>query len=285
MKLPIPLVAGLAFIAGLSLVSGCRSSRSDRSSDGNTALWQQQPLTIDGSDDDWIKPLPYQNKKEQLSYAISNDRDNIYIMLTTGSRQVQQKIIQGGLTVWFNTQAEKDEAPAMGIGFPTDSRNNRDKNILAAARPDLYKDKIESLTDLKDYSLFGFNKDEPVQNFEYGSRNDKGIEMTVGFNKDGLLIYEALVPLKSLFPGGGSAATGRRGIAVGFFMDGILPPPGQEGGGGGVSVGGGLGFGSYGGSGVGISIGTGLGSIGGRRQGQLYKQSKIWQVLNLTNHP
>jgi len=275
-----------ALLIFFCLAAGCRSSRTDQeTATAQTGIWQRTPLLIDGSDNDWIRPLPYHDKKDQLSYSITNDKENLYIMLATGDKQEQQKIIQGGLTVWFNTHGEKEEGNSAGIAFPTDSRNNRDRNLMAAARPDLAQKNVESLTDLKDYSLFGFNKEQPIQTYEYGARNEQDIEVTVAFNNAGELIYEARVPFKSLFPMISSPAAGRRSIAVGFFMEGIPPQPGQDqgGGGSGVSVGGGLGFGSYGGSGVGISIGTGLGRIGGRKS-QLNKQAKIWQVVNLASH-
>src|ERR1035437_4912287 len=105
------------------LVCGCRSSKSAQQDlASQTAAWQKRPLIIDGSDSDWIKPLPYFDRKEKLSYAVSNDKDNIYLMLSTKDPQEQQKILQGGMTVWINRQAQKDENTAVGIGFPTDSR-------------------------------------------------------------------------------------------------------------------------------------------------------------------
>jgi transposase len=95
------------FLAG----SGCRSSRGDQTpAPSQTGSWQQRPLIIDGSDEDWTKPLLFSNRKEKLNYTISNDKDNLYILVSTRSPQEQQKIIQGGMTVWINNQADKNEA-------------------------------------------------------------------------------------------------------------------------------------------------------------------------------
>jgi hypothetical protein len=276
---------GIALISVL-LVGACRSSRGDQPAAGApTAAWQQQPLVIDGFNSDWAKPLPYFDSKEKIAYGVSNDRDNIYILLSTRDPLEQRKILEGGLTVWINSQAEKNENTSVGIGFPTDSRNNRERNLMAAAQPDAYKNKPISPDDLRDYSLFGFNKEEPVEHYDYDSSNAEGIQVKINLSSLGELVYEASIPLASIYPK--SSTPFAKSIAVGFFMDGLPPQAGRRNGGivgsgVGVGVGGGLGFGSFGsGGGLGLSIGSG---IGGRRNDPnqaLYKEGRIWQVLPL----
>jgi hypothetical protein len=268
------------FLAG----SGCRSSRGDQTpAPSQTGSWQQRPLIIDGSDEDWTKPLLFSNRKEKLNYTISNDKDNLYILVSTRSPQEQQKIIQGGMTVWINNQADKNEATSVGIGFPLDSRKNRERNLMAEARPGQYKNKPITLDDLREYSLYGFKSDS-IESLEYGQTNEEGVQVRIDYNKEGDLIYEASVPLSTLYPQNTSHNFAGKSLAVGIFIEG-LPPDVHvrpDGGGGGVSIGGGVGMGSFGsGGGVGLSIGTGsLGRIGGKER-QLYQLSKIWQVLPL----
>lgn len=281
-----------------ALIGGsCRSSRSDQQTAAlQTGIWQQQPIFIDGQDGDWTRPLPYTDKKEKLNYSISNDRDNIYILLAVKDELEQQKIMQGGMTVWVNAQAEKNESNAVGIGFPTDSRKDHDRRLMEEARgnrgngnsngngntrKDEPKERFATLEDLKDYSLYGFLPDGNVGNYDYGEHNEAEVGVKIGFNRDGEMIYEASIPLKAVFPKNNAAG---KSIAVGFVLEGFPPDANvrQRGGGGGVSIGGGLGIGSFGsGGGVGLSIGTGsLGRIGGgKKDRQLYEQNKIWQVV------
>jgi hypothetical protein len=279
-----------ACVISLILVSGCRSMKSEKQdADSQTAIWQKQPLVIDGSDSDWVKPLAYYDRKEKISYGVSNDKDNIYLMLSTRDPMEQQKILQGGMTVWINKQAQKDETAGVGIGFPTDSRNNHDRDIMAAAQPDRYKDKKITLDDLKDYSLYGFKQGDTVENYEYGQKNDENVEVEMNYNAAGDLIYEAIVPLRAVFPKNSATAYIGKMVGVGIFVEGLPPTPGSRRAGGGspVSVGGGLGFGlgmgGFGGGGMGISIGSGAFGRGGGRNGdkQMYEQGKIWQVVSL----
>jgi hypothetical protein len=270
----------------LVLTVSCRSSRNDQATTpSQSGNWQQHPVIVDGSDQDWAKPFPFVNRKENLSYSLSNDRDNLYILVSTHNPQEQQKIIEGGMTVWINNQAEKNESTSMGIGFPLDSRKDRDRQLMAQARPDQYKNnKPITLDDLKQYSLYGF-KSESIEDFDYGQSNDEGVLVRIDFNRDGDLIYEASIPLGTIYPQNTSHNFAGKSLAVGIFIEGLPPNAAVRqdgGGGGGVSIGGGLGVGSFGsGGGVGLSIGTGsLGRIGGK-QHQLYELSKTWQVMPL----
>jgi hypothetical protein len=270
----------------LLMIVGCSSSKnSEQTALSQTAVWQKRPLVIDGSDSDWIKPLPFSDRKEKLSYAVSNDKDNIYLMLSTRDPLEQEKILQGGLTVWINNQAQKNETSALGIAFPTDSRNNHERSIMAASQPDRYKDKINSLDDIKDYSLYGFKTGDTVENYELGQSNEEGIALSLNYNLAGDLIYEASIPLSVVYPKNNSHNFNGKTIAVGFFIEGIPPSPGsrRSGGGSPVSIGGGLGFGSFGGGGgMGLSIGTGsFGRGGSRSDRQLYEPGKLWQVVDL----
>jgi hypothetical protein len=211
----------------------------------------------------------------------------MYILLKTKDDLTQQKILKGGLTIWINKLGEKNNEGAAGIAFPTGSRS-RETGIMEG-RSDLHQQKRMLLADIKDYSLMGFNKDQAVENYDYGKISEEGVDVKIDFNEAGDLIYEALVPLSAVFTTNLHNYTGRN-ITVGIFIDGLPPQEGnmrRNGGGGGVSFGGGIGMGSFGGGGgMGLSIGSGsLGRIGGGGQQQQFKQTRIWKNLYLAKPP
>jgi hypothetical protein len=270
----------------------CRSSKSAASSPDNTqgGNWQKQALVIDGSDSDWIRPLPGLESTEKLTYAMTHDGENLYILISTRDPAEQNKILSGGMTVWINNQANKTNDEAIGLGFPLDPHNDREKQLMAEARPQVYKDRSAKLDDADAYELYGFSRQEPIAHYDYGVENKEGVQVRMNYNPSGDLVYEASVPLRNVFPKANNAHyyTGRE-IAVGIFIEGIPAPPGSKGGGGGgggVSIGGGLGFGSFGsGGGLGISIGSGsLARLGGKK-GSAYSPKKIWHVMTLDKAP
>ena len=280
-----------AIVLPLLFIGSCRTGRVDQTP-VVTGVWQNNPIIIDGKDSDWIKPLTYTDTKERLSYSITNDKDNIYILISTKNEQEQQKILEGGLTVWINKQGEKNEEGAAGIAFPTGS-HSRDAGIMRG-RPELYQEKKLMLAELKDYTLLGFNKNKAVENYDYGKISEEGVDVRIDFNASGELIYEALVPLSAVYAKNNLHSYGGRSLSVGFYIDGLLPQQGgyggrRGGGGGGVSIGAGMGMGSFGsGGGMGLSIGSGsLARIGGRggKDQQLYKLSKIWKEVSLAKQP
>jgi len=269
----------------LALMTACRSSRSSGSAQegqGQPSSWQKQPLTIDGNDSDWVRPLPGLDAAEKLTYAMTNDADNLYVMISTKDAAEQNKILSGGMTVWVNNQGEKNSDQAIGLGFPLDPHSNREKQLMAEARPEVYKNRSAKLDDADEYELYGFSLDEPIQHYKYDEENKEGVQVRMNYNQSGDLVYEAKIPLKAVYPK--LSHYTNRELAVGIFIEGIPAPPGSRGGGGGggVSIGGGLGFGSFGsGGGVGLSIGTGsLARIGGGK-GSPYKPKKIWHVMTI----
>ena len=283
MKIP-----SLLFTTALAAaMASCGSSHKATSADPTSDHWQRLPLTIDGSDKDWIRPLPYALSSEKITYSVTNDDQYLYILMETKSPQEQQKIIQGGMTVWVNTKADKSEAGAVGIGYPLDTRGNRDRQLMEGAQPDRYKNnKPITLEDRKAYALYGFTKDS-TGNYDYADDNNpQGVKMRMDFSNEGDLIYEAAIPLQTLYPNHNpSASYAANSVAVGIYLDGLPPdanvPRGGDGGPA-IGVGGGLGFGSFGsGGGIGLSIGTGsmIGGGGGRKR--LFKPSYNWQLVQL----
>ncbi|HLZ88251.1 MAG TPA: hypothetical protein VKQ52_13445, partial [Puia sp.] len=281
-----PLISA-ALAATALLAASCGSSRQAAADPGPTT-WQNAPITVDGSDKDWTKPLPYAISAEKIAYSVTNDDQNLYILLSTKNPQEQQKIIQGGMTIWINTKADKSESEAVGIGYPLDSRNDHDRQLMEQAQPDRYKNnKPITLEDKKDYALYGFDKSSAVGNYTYGEDNPQGVKMRLDFNNEGELIYEASIPLTTLYPNHNpSASYAANSVAIGIFIEGLPPdahvPRGNGGGGPEIGVGGGLGFGSFGsGGGIGISIGTGSLIGGGGRNKQLFRETQTWQVVQL----
>ncbi|HEY4109160.1 hypothetical protein [Puia sp.] len=282
MKIPALIITTLA-------LASCGSSRQATSPDPGTDNWQRLPLTIDGSDKDWTRPLPYGISSEKLTYSVTNDDQYLYILLETKNPQQQQKIIQGGMTIWVNTKADKSESGSVGIGYPLEARVDRDRQIMEEAQPDRYKNnKPVTLEDKKDYALYGFTRDT-AGTFSYGNDdNPQGVKMRMDYSNEGDLIYEAAIPLPTLYPNHNpSASYAANSVAVGIFIEGLPPdarvPRGGGGGGPEIGVGGGLGFGSFGsGGGIGISIGTGslIGGGGGGRK-QLFRSTQTWQVVQL----
>jgi hypothetical protein len=274
------LLPAIIFVLGLY---ACSSSKvSEQNAVAATGAWQTNMLVIDGNDSDWAGNLLFYDQKSDLGYSISSDRAYLYILLRTSNEHTQQQILRGGLTVLFNTHGVKDEHGAAGISYPTG--NLHQKNSPLSGKSELNTNKNSAIANAKDYSLFGFMQVQSVGNYDIGKENAAGIEVNIGLNNSGALVYEAAVPFTALFNQSGAVNAPGRNIAVGFVIDDIPSEQGRGNGGrgGGISFGGGFGLGGFGsGGGMGLSIGTGALGGGGRQGGGGLKQTRIWKEVVL----
>src|ERR1039458_2943062 len=94
-----PLVRLIPVIFLSVLFFSCGSSK-HASTKRLPGTWQAQAITIDGKNTDWPSPYPEYDDKAMLGYAVSNDKDNLYITVETGDPATQLKILRNGLTVW-----------------------------------------------------------------------------------------------------------------------------------------------------------------------------------------
>jgi len=273
-----------SIVSMLVIFTACSSSKNSQQPDiVQPGHWQSNTLFINGDDSDWVKPLMYLDTKQNLAYTVSNDKDNLYILASTNNETTIQRILSGGLTVYLNNHGVKDEPGAGGISFPT-GKITRQANKMMNDRPEYRNNKHVALDAVQDYSLFGFNTIKTQQNFDYGKANAEGIEVGIGLNNAGELVYKAMVPLSAFLNKSDISNAGRKSFTIGFVLEPLPPQSGSRGGGGGVSIGGGIGMGSFGsGGGIGVSIGSGaLGRIGGGRNN---RQVKIWREIMLAKTP
>lgn len=274
----------LVVMSGLLILSSCGSSRTAQQSDlVQNSQWQKDSLLANGNDTDWTQPFSFTDEKTALTYTVSNDRENVYVLAATANEATIQRILRGGMTLYLNGHGVKETAGAAGISFPTGNRVQKGDQLLNN-RPELQQNKKVALGAVEDYSLFGFNNTKTPENFDYGKPNTEGIQLGIGLNTAGALIYEAAIPLSSFLNKAAAANVGRSTIAVGLVIENVPGQPGSRGGGG-LSIGGGIGLGSFGsGGGVGLSIGSGsLGRIGGG--GKQGKATKIWNEVQLARPP
>jgi hypothetical protein len=271
------IISKTLIVLTLIYFSSCRSSRNIVSMDqhGN---WQKNIITVNGNDDEWEKPLKYNDRTEKLNYSITNDNNNVYICLKTSNNFLQFKILESGLMVYLNNNGQKRESA--GIYFPmghkSDTKEQGIFNPIGSGKspvqnPDLSAKK-EMLSKQKEYSLFGFAKSDG--RYGYETQNEDEIIIRVGFNEFQELVYEASVPLMALFHNVPSLNdSSSRNLAVGFFIRGF-PKPEFSGGSFPPIGAGGPGGGPPGGGGAGVQEET---------QGiqKLFQDTRIWKVIPL----
>lgn len=237
---------------------------------------QDKPLEATGNEKDWGEANTY-DSKSKFWYKISNDNNNMYIMLKMDDEALKRKALMFGLTLWIDTTDHQKEK--LGIRFP----KGRDKGTRQESRerpsndternPGQMKDRL--LEELQVIELMGFdNRESNVMMI-----GESKIRPVLAFDTYNTLIYQCVLPLKFVFKNMSSPKV----ISMGFTTGSMERPTSTEGGEGmredgmqgGMPGGGGqMGGGQRGGMGRGV--GNGRPGGGMRNDQETSGPSRFW---------
>ncbi len=246
--------------------------------------WQNQPITVDGYNNDWPSPYPNYDEKAMIGYNVTNDKDNLYITMETGDLATQLKILTQGLTVWVDKGGGEDEVMAINYPLPSNDKNLAvvPQNHGPNSRTNLDKMRVEleeraksALLKANEYSLQGFR----ACNLQYPllAIDTCGVVVRMAIDSDNELVWEAKIPFKSFY---GRNQIERRDkgkpISIGFELTAIDRPKGQN-------------TGSQGNRNsprvTGFSPSIGIGGIGGMSMGMSPGRNRLGNSNNSIQDP
>ena len=170
------------------------------------SAWQTTSVKADGDASEWRLPLRFYDSDTKLNYTLSNDNEKIYLCVRIVDELSQAKIIRNGLNIWFDTLAKKNKQ--CGILYPVPNVNaedNQDGNGSSGSGSgrgsrhgnsdvDMVKNKF--LRQANQMQLIGFKKGVP----DYlASGNEYGVDVSINWDKNNIMIYEAVIPFKTFF--------------------------------------------------------------------------------------
>jgi hypothetical protein len=89
----------LTCVASASLFSGTYAQTS-------VAKWQPEPITIDGSADDWGSQIRLFNSDSKINYEYRNDAKNLYLIFKTNDPAMQKQLVMAGMKLKFKVKTE-----------------------------------------------------------------------------------------------------------------------------------------------------------------------------------
>jgi hypothetical protein len=163
------------------------------------SLRQTKKIDVDGVAGEWNLPLRFYDIESRLQYVFSNDDKNLYLCIRATDEECQSKILRTGLQVWIDTLGKNK--PQVGLLFPmaiTDRKSNLsqlENNPGSNVEVSVLKKSFLG-EHLQEMFLSGFKAPiggvTPIQ-------NDYGIQVKVNWDKDNILVYEALIPIKTFY--------------------------------------------------------------------------------------
>ncbi len=212
--MPAPsLLLKAVFTATLAAITftSCKTSKQTHAKHLPGA-WQAKPITVDGYNNDWPSPYPEYDEKAMLGYAVSNDKENLYITIETGDPATQLKILHTGITLWIDKTGGREATTAINFPLPDayKSQKNGDGSKTQLEeweeaqrnRPEHKRFELEdrvrkALPSANEFSLQGFKGCN--HQFSLLETDTCGIITRLALDSTKELVLEAVIPLRSFY--------------------------------------------------------------------------------------
>jgi len=189
---------------------------------------------IDGELTEWNSQLFSYDKESKISYAVTNDEENIYIAIKTEDKIVQMKLLLGGCKISLDIKAKKNDNTAVLYPMPS---SGFDRNNIAMLTDNNSTETMNSILSGKQtMNIIGFKSNYSGEQSILHSISN--IRPVIKINKSNL-IYELGIPLESFEKGlvdnlnkysiGINILALKRpdGAAIGMMGSGIMPSSGM----------------------------------------------------------
>lgn len=278
-KIGLFLFASLALVLNLAAQSDSREViqqtaeiRMAAKSEYPEAIWETSQIIIDGSDDEWAKPLSFFNRDCGLWFSISNDTQNLYMALSVSDAMRIRKMMTAGWTLSLSSSEKgrkfnvKITFPKVELVAPTPPRgaNEQQTKSLIALMINDYSSKLSEL------KTKGFVSDQDVLKLD----GESAIKVKAGANSNQNFVNELVIPLKELVSESPMELNER--VTMSITVNAMEMQMGGGGMGGGMRGGGGGGMPGGGGGGMG-----GMRPGGGGSSAALYEDVSFKQKFAL----
>lgn len=295
--LNVMLLSGFSFAANAQKVTELQE----------VSIQAPHTVKIDGKNFEWNASDFSANKRTNISYLLSNDDKNLYLVIKSTDAFNNNKILAGGITFSVNPDGKKKEKESITLTYPIIHRtgmrggpgggrgqframgmamgagggqpNTKQRDSMMAAM------QKTQLVQAKEIKIRGFKNTTDTLLSIY---NEYGVKAFANIEKDNSFFYEVAIPLEAL---GLSTAAPKEfaynikinGLQFNGFDGGGGGRGGFEGGGGGGGTvvfsggGGGGGRGGFGGGGRG-----GFGGGGGFNFQELVSPTDFWGKYTLS---
>lgn len=204
----------MILISGTTLITLSTLAFAQKSSNvQEDGLWASVPVKVDGKTTD--ETFKASNKSTMLSYTMSNDDKNIYLVMKSADNINNNKIMMGGITLTINTEGKKKEKEAASLTYPVIARPQRGQggrgqgggfgggqgggfgqrnasvNMDSVARVR----RKQQLAAAKEIKVLNF---KDVTDTLISIYNEYEILAVANFDDQGAFVYELAIPLKLL---------------------------------------------------------------------------------------
>ncbi len=178
-------------VMSLIILAGCSGS-------SVIVRWQDNPEQTGSTPRQWI-PDATTDRAAAVSYAISNDDENVYFFMRTSDRANQMKMLRRGVVLSLDTTGRSEEHisiryPYFEEDFQPPAASNRPADGTGTQQSARAVAVNESLDNMRQMHVAGF-VDHP--NGVIPSENPRGVRVRMRMDDDEQLYYWAIVPISA----------------------------------------------------------------------------------------
>ena len=165
------------------------------SSPSLVSSWKTDEIIIDGSREEWGDNIHYL-EEEKVAISFKNDNDFLYLCLATSERSKILRIMEAGLTVWFDPQ--NSDGKTVGIQYPIKQQRDpfNDRQFRKSQNESNMEGNFEKMfngfKETQNEVLIVNEKKFPL--FATPINNKEGVEASLGFEIQ-QYVYELKIPL------------------------------------------------------------------------------------------
>ena len=253
------------------------------------SIFAPHAIKIDGKNFEWKDADFSVNKRTNLSYIISNDDKNLYLIIKSTDVANNSKIMAGGITFSVNPDGKKKEKESITLTYPLtvpfvrgQGGGGRGMRMSSGGGGPQDQKQRDSFMVARQKTQLAASKEIKIKGFKNTTDtlvaiyNEYGIKAFANIDKDNAFFYEVAIPLAGL----GISTAAPKEFAYNIKLNG-LQLPGLDGGFGGGGFGGGRGGGGGGGGGGNFRGGGGGGGRGGMDFQAMLSPTDFWGKYTL----
>lgn len=180
---------------------------------------QDSSITVDGKLDDWKHPLLRPAELTNVQYKAGNDDKHLFVCIRVPDKDIQQRIMGLGLSVYIDTLGKQKEK--RGIGYPLALTTEQIEKISFQAYTESKGIDDHALDEAyaaicQEFELLGFVEEDVNEKIRVSNLASKDIKTAMGFDHVSAMICEFKIPLNILYEG---ALTFDKTLSIGIKVN------------------------------------------------------------------
>ena len=155
------------------------------------SAWAPENIKVDGITNEWTQPFPFMDKRGKFEYFISNDQDNLYVIIRAFDPMLHQKIMRAGMEVQLTTKIKKRLKAT--VVYPLTRPARQGNQVAQRADPSVLRQNFMAAN--RQMRVSGLQSRKGL----VSNTGIEGLSAVIDWESNFIMGYELSVPLKEFY--------------------------------------------------------------------------------------